>query len=185
MWKSALLMSLVVFAACKPEEEPAPLCTYEGRGYDEGETFLAVDGCNTCWCTETGSVACTRMACPVETTCEYAGETWDPGESFPAEDGCNTCFCGEDGSVGCTKMACECNPGSEPNRDYIGESPEQCQVIRFACPENTSYFSNACGCGCEQSDSCPEYFNCMPGPDVTPCDIPALKRQCPYSGFAF
>ena len=35
-------------------------------------------------------------------------------------------------------------------------------MIYFVCPENTSYFSNACGCGCEQSQSCPQWINCMP-----------------------
>lgn len=35
-----------------------------------------------------------------------------------------------------------------PEYRYVGNSPEQCQVIRFTCEEIESYFSNACGCGC-------------------------------------
>ncbi|XP_076441478.1 uncharacterized protein LOC143280639 [Babylonia areolata] len=40
------------------------------RIYAEGQSFKAEDGCNTCMCTENGSVACTEMAClqPAETT---------------------------------------------------------------------------------------------------------------------
>lgn len=55
-------------------------------------------------------------------------------------------------------------------------------VIDFVCPELTTYFGNACGCGCEQSADCPEYFNCMP---PSPCDEDAIKTKCPYSGIAY
>ncbi len=38
-------------------------CTYEGQTYPTGSSFPAADGCNTCSCTSTGSVACTKIAC--------------------------------------------------------------------------------------------------------------------------
>lgn len=147
----ATFAASLVLVACKPDDDdntsppPAPTCTYDGVGYDEGDSFPATDGCNTCWCDASGMVGCTKIGCP----------------------------------------APSCDPDVEYGREYVGESPSECAVIRFTCPENTSYFANDCGCGCEQADTCPEYFNCMPGPQVAPCDIPALSTECPYSEFAF
>ena len=184
----ATFMSTLVLVACRPddEEEPAPVCTYNGVGYQADASFPAIDGCNTCWCDATGMVGCSRIWCAVETTCEYDGATYDPGESFPATDGCNTCTCGEDGIVGCTKIGCAtCDPDAEYNRHYVGESREICMQIRFACPENTTMFSNDCGCGCEQDSECPEWINCMPGPQVAPCNASEIQVECPYSEIAY
>lgn len=52
----------------EPEPEPTPVaqdCDYEGVTYEDGETFDAGDGCNSCIC-EDGVVACTEMACEEE-----------------------------------------------------------------------------------------------------------------------
>lgn len=38
-------------------------CTLNDKTYQVGEGFPSADGCNTCSCTENGSVACTEMAC--------------------------------------------------------------------------------------------------------------------------
>lgn len=32
---------------------------------------------------------------------------------------------------------------------YVGNSPDECTVIRFVCEENEEYFSDDMGCGCE------------------------------------
>ncbi|AKT37496.1 hypothetical protein [Chondromyces crocatus] len=153
-------------------------CAHEGNTYDVGETF-SVD-CNTCRCDEDGAVACTEMFCaPV---CEYEGQTYPEGASFPAADGCNTCTCTADGSVACTKIGCECNPAAEWWRDYVSEDPAQCEVIDYACPENTEAFGNACGCGCEQSAECQETYNCMPPSD---CNVEEIQAQCPYSQIVY
>jgi hypothetical protein len=37
-------------------------CSYDGNVYQDGESFKASDGCNTCFCEE-GEVGCTEMAC--------------------------------------------------------------------------------------------------------------------------
>ncbi len=154
-------------------------CFWEGEPHQAGESFPAGDGCNTCSCTETGDVACTLMACPV---CTYEGQTYWPGESFPAGDGCNTCTCGDDGLVGCTKINCTCDPESEWWRSYVSTDAAQCEVLDFMCPENTTQFANVCGCGCEQSAECPEFFDCMP---PAACDVDAIHAECPYSDIAF
>ncbi|HVH43446.1 MAG TPA: hypothetical protein VM925_13925 [Labilithrix sp.] len=38
-------------------------CEYGGQRYRPGDQFASTDGCNTCTCGESGSVACTKMAC--------------------------------------------------------------------------------------------------------------------------
>ena len=46
-------------------------CSYGGQTYQSGDQFEATDGCNSCSCSASGSVACTKMAC----TCNPATET--------------------------------------------------------------------------------------------------------------
>jgi len=48
-----------------------------------------------------------------------------------------------------------CRPGKspkkkckDPNRIYVGNSPEECAAIRFYCESGEPFF-DACGCGCE------------------------------------
>src|SRR5438132_1048756 len=84
------------------------------------------------------------------------------------------------GSVGsCTKKACQCDPTAEAHqRVYVGKSPSECAVIDFTCTGNTTMFSNACGCGCEQDPSCPDWFDCQPSPNTPPCDMADIKRRC-------
>ena len=43
-----------------------------------------------------------------------------------------------------------CDPANEPQRSYVGRSTAECARIRFTCAPGTTYFSNDCGCGCEQ-----------------------------------
>jgi hypothetical protein len=138
-----------------------------------------------------GSLVC-HGGCWVESDagvgCTYRGRVYPYGATFWQGDGCNTCGCapgGDAGSVSCTKKACQCDPMAEIHkRVYIGKSPDQCAVIDFACPANTTMFSNACGCGCEEDPSCPDFFDCQPSPDVPPCNMAELTKRCPYSGFA-
>ncbi len=108
------------------------LCEYDGLAYQVGDTFDAVDGCNTCTCESDGSVSCTELGCAPdcpelgcqfgflpdedgdgcsdgcrsELVCEYNRVTYNTADSFPAVDGCNTCTCESDGSVSCTELGC-------------------------------------------------------------------------------
>lgn len=50
----------------------AVTCSYGGKTYTQGQSFPSIDGCNTCNCGSTGSVACTKMAC----ACNPANEPW-------------------------------------------------------------------------------------------------------------
>lgn len=154
-------------------------CEHNGQTYQEGDSFPAGDGCNTCSCTD-GNVACTAAYCEGE--CLYEGVTYQTGDTFPSIDDCNTCTCEAGGGVSCTEIACACDPESEWWREYVSLDPNECAVIDYACPENTTGFSNACGCGCEQSAECPEWFDCMP---PSPCDPQQIAIDCPYSGIAY
>jgi hypothetical protein len=75
-----------------------------------GETFLADDGCNSCFCPNSGlrrDAACTRRFCPVKK--QAPGQQCTPNEAFIADDGCNTCLCPENGSkrdAACTRRLC-------------------------------------------------------------------------------
>lgn len=63
------LMALLL-GGCPPIDQ----CNYEGKTYRVGETFPATDGCNSCSCTEGGSVACTLIAClPPPGGCRHTG----------------------------------------------------------------------------------------------------------------
>lgn len=39
------------------------VCRYNGKIYKVGQSFPAVDGCNTCSCSSNGRVRCTLRAC--------------------------------------------------------------------------------------------------------------------------
>ena len=160
---------------CTPVEPDVPLCEVDGELYEPGDSFPASDGCNTCTCMNDGTVACTEMACG----CAYGGAFYQVGETFWADDGCNKCTCIA-GGVACTKMWCQCS-GDEWFRDYKG-TPQTCPLIKFYCPANATYYANDCGCGCQQSADCPEWFNCMP---PVPCDPSQIAIDCPYSGIAW
>lgn len=164
---------------CPAADCIGPVCELpDGTTYQVGETWEDEDGCNTCECYPGGGYDCTLIAC---VSCTYGGVDYAVGVTFPSLDGCNTCECLADGGVACTEIACACDPESEWWREYIGESPEECQVIDYACPENTTSFSNDYGCGCEQSPECPQAFDCQP---PTTCDVEMIQSECPYSVIA-
>lgn len=95
---------------------------------------------------------------------------------------CSTVWCAraEAGDGG------SCDPSAEYNRSYVGSSPAECALIDFMCPPNTTYFGNACGCGCEQASTCPEWVDCMPGPGtLNPLCTTEGHAMCPYTKLAF
>jgi hypothetical protein len=154
----------------------AVTCEFAGEIYQPGQAFPAGDGCNVCSCGSDGSVTCTDSPCG--SSCVYAGVQRAAGETFPALDGCNTCTCESDGNVSCTELACACDAASEWWRDYVETDPGQCAVINYTCPPNTISFENSCGCGCEQSATCAESYDCAP---PNQCDVAQIQADCPYS----
>lgn len=73
---------LLCLAACGGGQKPPPddgdtgepkaVCTYGDAQYQQGESFPAKDGCNTCTCGKDGMVQCTEMAC--NSQCDPANE---------------------------------------------------------------------------------------------------------------
>lgn len=59
---AAVVLCLSGFTRCEPVV-PVGVCQYGGITFDPGEHFPAMDPCNTCSCTEDGSVACTEIGC--------------------------------------------------------------------------------------------------------------------------
>lgn len=78
-------------------------CELDGVFYEDGATFLAPDGCNSCSCWD-GLIACTAMACepPPPPPCEA-----------PNADGTCGGLC--DGPVYCDALPPECPEGQVPS----------------------------------------------------------------------
>lgn len=134
-----------------------------------------------------GPIDCSNVGCGPPPVC---------GEPCGTPCGCCPCAAGERNGPYVCEGGCyapvvadggkTCDPAAETHRrSYVGASPPDCSVIKFSCQTNTTYFANACGCGCEQSASCPEWFDCMPSPQTPPCDPAQIQADCPYSGIAY
>lgn len=96
-------------------------------------------------------------------------------------DGCNTCTC-INGQWACTARACfDAGSGctySDPTKQYVSKSPDQCKVIDFACPTTSTPFFDDCGCGCVKEPSCAitECFRAVQC--VAKCGGPVLQSGC-------
>jgi hypothetical protein len=44
--------------------------------------------------------------------------------------------------------------GSEPGLIYKSRDPSLCPTLPFTCGKDTTLFSNGCGCGCQEGNSC-------------------------------
>jgi hypothetical protein len=107
-------------------------CTYEGKAYDNAESFLASDGCNRCACVD-GKIACTLMACgpgvgqpPAE-----SAPTPTPGEVACGGRAGNTCKAGE---------YCAYQPGAQCGR---ADAQSVCKPVPQMC---TKEYMPVCGC---------------------------------------
>jgi hypothetical protein len=136
-------------------------CLAQGTSYPSGSTFASADGCNTCTC-HNASHTCSSIPC-LATDCTHNGSVHPDGTSFSATDGCGSqCSCSA-GTVRCSDLTCACNMSLQSHRSYVATDVTTCDTVDFSCPKNTTRFFNNCGCGCEQSQSCPESFSCKLG----------------------
>lgn len=60
----------------------ATSCKYGGDTYSPGDSFPSIDGCNTCNCSSTGTVGCTKKAC---VSCNPVNEPWRDYIGTPAQ----------------------------------------------------------------------------------------------------
>ncbi|XP_053683993.1 uncharacterized protein LOC128734042 [Sabethes cyaneus] len=131
--------------ACKPREKRDVSVQRSTQSCTPGTSFKSTDGCNDCFCTETGIAACTMKFCfpkvkravsvrrkrAVEKKCV-------PGSSFKSADGCNDCFCTETGVAACTLRFCFSNIDQ-------GISNRQKRDVEKKCVPGSS-FKSADGC---------------------------------------
>jgi hypothetical protein len=66
---------------------------------------------------------------------------------------------------------------SAPGLHYVGTSADQCLTIKFTCNPGQEYFSDACGCGCQD---CP-IIDCPAPPAGCQYESPATNGSCPTS----
>lgn len=84
----------------------------------------------------------------------------------------NDCGCGCRDTGGATQPG-ECN-FADPDRKYVGKSPEECSRIRFVCEADSEYFADECGCGCKKAGD----SNGRPGGEYRPCEEDARNKGC-------
>jgi hypothetical protein len=111
-------------------------CFYGGQGHLAGETFKALDGCNTCRCEASGQVACTDAACacaPGVDGLHYL--ITNPDQCLVADYICpanthpfhNACGCGCAQAADCPPYI-DCQPGPVPT---------SCAALKEKCPYST------------------------------------------------
>jgi hypothetical protein len=54
----------------------------------------------------------------------------------------------------------QCDFEADPDKNYVGQSPDACATMKFVCDAGKEYFADDCGCGCVTSG--------MKDPSVTP-----------------
>ncbi|XP_058832394.1 uncharacterized protein LOC131690546 [Topomyia yanbarensis] len=94
---------------CQPREKRDASVQRSTQHCTPGTSFKSADGCNDCFCTETGIAACTMKFCFGKGALRKRRDTPQqcvPGTSFKSADGCNDCFCTETGIAACTLKFC-------------------------------------------------------------------------------
>jgi hypothetical protein len=76
----------------------------------------------------------------------------------------------------CETITREC---VEPNPEvmYVSDDPEECEFIDFACPGNSEYYYDECGCGCYEPDCDQECDGVEEAPVCTP-DGRTFPSEC-------
>ena len=94
-----IVAALVFLGGCthtaveyRPTEKTG--CEYQGLNYRYGEIFPAEDGCNSCSCSNDGSITCTEMACGNPAQCSTASDCERNNLETFCEDGAWSCDLG-------------------------------------------------------------------------------------------
>lgn len=121
--ETAIVKSCDGAGECKPlPEVDCAACTYGGVTYQDGDSFPAADGCNTCTC-DNGSVGCTEIGCP--TPCDGIQTLLCPPGEYCKHDG---------GTCGLYELLGQCEP-----------MPMACDtVLDPVCGCNGVTYGNAC-----------------------------------------
>jgi len=165
-------------------------CFYGGNNYAVGASFKSADGCNSCSCDKSGSVACTDMACAVGgasgaggspgQTCSYNGVNYALGASFKSTDGCNSCSCTASG-VACTLVYCGVGGASAAG----GSSGVTCSYNGVNYSVGSTFKStdgcNTCSCTTAGVAVCTK-MACQGAGGSTGVDCPAIPTIMPDCG---
>ena len=151
-------------------------CVYNGVTYTDGSSFAAPDGCNTCSCTSSGQVVCTKMAC-VETggSSGIGGSTSAGGTSAAG----GTSGAGGTGSCPTGQLWCAGCAGDTGHCDVVcpAVACADCASLTTleACEASTnchSVFVDPGTCGCAAIGCCAKFSSCANG-DKALCTEPA------------
>jgi hypothetical protein len=155
--------------------EPCGCVTADGQVIPPGTAFPSPDGCNTCWCEDSGLVTCTAMACecPLDFVCQDGSLPQGPNCECPPPS-CDTST-GE--PCGCVTAAGQVIP---PGSAF--PSPDGCNTCW--CEENGLVVCTEIACECPldfvcQDGSLPQGANCECPPPV--CDT-ATGQDCACIG---
>ncbi|KAJ1672700.1 hypothetical protein EV182_006665 [Spiromyces aspiralis] len=79
---------------CRPQPDPLKKCIAENFGYESWN-----DGCNTCFCAQSGIEVCTMMYCDAYKDPRFECQSENPNESWTYNN--MTCKCNVRGDVVC------------------------------------------------------------------------------------
>jgi len=175
-------------------------CTYGGKTYPLGASFLCTDGCNMCSCTASGVVGTTKgcpdgggdaqptcfdnlgnvIPCATDggAQCVYENKVYKEGEGFPSSDGCNTCSCTAGGMIACTLRACgdaAVPPDGGPAGVCMLGADQTC---------NDDPMLNTIIGKCRPDLTC-ECGTATPNPKTGRCVAPAATMGCSYEGTTY
>jgi len=170
------------------------VCIYNGSVNMPGTTFPSSDGCNTCSCDASGSVVCTKRACPADagappppdgspaSSCITSdGAVYADGSTWKTPDGCQECAC-KAGLTYCS-VFCSADAGTGMADGGTTTMPPYCTYAGLGFQIGDS-FTAADGCNtcfCTKAgiactlNVCPAPAGaCTPGKDQTCNEDPAL-----------
>jgi hypothetical protein len=93
-------------------------CSYDGKVYASGQTFLASDGCNGCTCQDDGFVACTTRACEDQCTVLQV----DYADALKRAKACDPSQAGQCTAAALNNLPCGCStPVNAANQKALAE----------------------------------------------------------------
>ncbi|EYF03287.1 hypothetical protein [Chondromyces apiculatus] len=155
-------------------------CSYGGETYDEGESFPAEDGCNTCSCDSDGSVLCTQIGCTPH--CDTPEGPILVGDIYVPDNGsCSFCICDVSGELGCTTGACPPQCTYEGQTYTSGESfPAADGCNTCTCLDSGSVACTDTACACDPDT---EWYRDYVSEDPAQCEV--IDYACPEHTSAF
>ncbi|KAL5006766.1 hypothetical protein ScPMuIL_015572 [Solemya velum] len=174
---------------------PSGGCFYGSVMYNDGDSFPAGDGCNTCTCRHS-KVMCTLIACTPgipntlptppgpSGSCHYLAIVLMVGESCSAGDGCNICTCDGQSGLICTSDYCGSAAVSKPPMKIVIPSITVGGCFYYDVPYGDGDefpCSDGCNtCRCRHSKVMCTRTSCLHGVPGTLPPVPGPSGSCHY-----